>query len=265
MSKTAVDTRSHQWFLDEVAAASHRVLLVDYDGTAAPLCRDRDRAIPYPGVTDMLRRITNSCRTRLIVISGSAAHEVVPLLGFSPVPEIWGAYGLERLHPDGRYEQLEVAEEALHILEETEMLLEREGLGHLTEVKLAAVAVHWRGLQPAEILQIRTRAYGILESLASKPGLLLAEFDGGVEVRLRSANKGDAVRNLLSEIPHDLPVAYLGDDASDEDAFRVLNARGLTVLVRPKSRFTAAQLWLKPPDELIQFFGDWIRASGGVA
>jgi trehalose 6-phosphate phosphatase len=71
------------------------------------------------------------------------------------------------------------------------------------------------------------------------------------------------VRTILSEVGPDVPVAYLGDDSTDEDAFRVLNDRGLTVLVRPTYRFTAAQMWLRPPDELIQFFTDWVRACGG--
>jgi trehalose 6-phosphate phosphatase len=49
----------------------------------------------------------------------------------------------------------------------------------------------------------------------------------------------------------------------DEGAFRVLNGRGLTVLVRPKSRFTAAQMWLRPPAELVGFLSDWKTTCGG--
>src|SRR5437667_30048 len=79
----------------------------------------------------------------------------------------------------------------------------------------------------------------------------------GVELRLRSANKGEAVRHFLRDINPMTPVAYLGDDVDDEDAFRVLNGRGLTVLVKPKSRFTAAQIWLRPPAELVGFLIDW--------
>jgi trehalose-phosphatase len=91
----------------------------------------------------------------------------------------------------------------------------------------------------------------------------MAEFSQGMELRLRSANKGDAVRKLLEELDPDTPVAYLGDDATDEQAFRVLNGRGLTVLVGPKQRFTSAQAWLRPPEELRAFLNDWVRACGG--
>lgn len=41
------------------------------------------------------------------------------------------------------------------------------------------------------------------------------------------------------------PVAYLGNDESDEDGFRILQNRGLCVLVRQQWRETAANLWLR--------------------
>jgi trehalose-phosphatase len=116
-------------------------------------------------------------------------------------------------------------------------------------------------MSPSDILDIRTKAYNILRPLASQTGLMLAEFDAGIEMRLRSANKEDAVRTILSEIGPEVPVAYLGDDTTDEGAFRVLRDRGLAVLVGPKARFTAAQVWLKPPAELIGFLASWIRAA----
>jgi trehalose-phosphatase len=158
-----------------------------------------------------------------------------------------------------------VADDALQVLEQAEIMLEGRGLGGAMEVKLAGVAVHWRGLPAREVLDIRTKAYRILEPFLAASDLLLADFDEGVELRLRSANKGEAVQRMLRQLPDNVPTAYLGDDTSDEEAFRVLNGRGLTVLVRSKPRFTAAQLWLRPPDELAVFLRNWIRASRGDA
>jgi trehalose-phosphatase len=159
--------------------------------------------------------------------------------------------------------QPELSDEAFQVLACAETGLEREGLQDVIEVKVAGVAVHWRGRGSADVLKIRTTAYRILEPLAKESGLVLSEFDEGVEIRLRSANKGEALRSLLDELDDDVPVAYLGDDASDEDAFDVLNGRGLTVLVSPKSRFTAARMWLRPPDELVRFLMDWIHTCRG--
>jgi trehalose-phosphatase len=262
MTKTAAKISGYDRFMQDVAAAKERVLVLDYDGTIAPFSAHRLRAFPYPGVPELLHQIMKDCRTRLIVASGRAAHELIPLLGMLPPPEIWGTHGAERVYADGRYEEIEVTQDALEVLLTSETRLEREGLSHLLEVKLAAVAVHWRGLKPSEVLAVRSKAYKILEPLAGRSGLVLAEFEEGVEIRLRAANKGTALHGLLCELHPDVPIAYLGDDITDEDAFRVLNDRGLTVLVNVKPRFTAAQLVLKPPHELISFLTAWIKACG---
>jgi trehalose-phosphatase len=262
MTKTAAKVTGYSRFMQDVAAAKERVLILDYDGTIAPFSTHRLRAFPYPGVPDLLHQIMKNCQTRLIVASGRAAHELIPLLGMLPPPEIWGTHGAERVYADGRYEEIEVTEDALEVLLKSETRLEREGLANLLEVKLAAVAVHWRGLKPAEVLQVRSKAYRVLEPLAGRSGLVLAEFEEGVEIRLRAANKGTAVHDLLSELDPEVPVAYLGDDITDEDAFRSLNDRGLTVLVNAKPRFTAAQIVLKPPVELVSFLNAWIKAAG---
>ena len=263
MRTMAIESAGSGRFFGVLAAAQRRVLMLDYDGTMAPFTRDRRRASPYPNVSELLSEIMTSCATRLIIVSGRSAREIPRLLGIQPLPEIWGSHGVERLYPDGRYEELDVRDEALQALGEAEERLDAQCLGPHLEIKLAGVAVHWRDLEPSEALKVRTRAYQTLEPMTSRADLMLAEFDGGVELRLRSANKGAAVGNFLKGFDPAVPVAYLGDDIDDEDEFRVLNGRGLTVLVRPKSRFTAAQVWLRPPDELVGFLIDWKLTCGG--
>jgi trehalose 6-phosphate phosphatase len=96
--------------------------------------------------------------------------------------------------------------------------------------------------------------------MAEYSGLDLLEFDGGVEIRAPGADKGNAVRAFLREIGRDTPTAYLGDDSTDESAFRAIEGRGISVLVRPTWRQTAAQSWLQPPGELLDFLGLWLKA-----
>ena len=55
-------------------------------------------------------------------------------------------------------------------------------------------------------------------------------------------------------------MAYLGDDLTDEDAFRAVATRGLGILVRQELRKTAAVAWLRPPEELLDFLHRWARA-----
>ena len=66
---------------------------------------------------------------------------------------------------------------------------------------------------------------------------------------------------ILEEMGGSGAVAYLGDDRTDEDAFEAIAGKGLGVLVRPERRPTAAEVWLKPPGELLDFLDQWQRRA----
>ncbi len=260
---TAALRAKPETFFDRLRRSRNRALLLDYDGTLAPFTTERDHAIPYPRISELLDCIMSTCQTRVVLISGRPAREIPPLLGLDPHPEIWGTYGLERLYADGRYERKYLGEDSLHVLAEADAWLEEEGLGRIVERKPGSVAIHWRGLGLNEMEEVRISAYRVLSPIASESGLLLREFDGGLELQVPSGSKGDALRDLLSDCGPDITLAYLGDDVSDEEAFRALQGVGLTVLVRPTYRVTSAEMWLRPPADLVQFLADWIRACGG--
>ena len=82
----------------------------------------------------------------------------------------------------------------------------------------------------------------------------------GVELHVSWPNKGDPVRGILAGLSDDTPVACLGNDITDEEAFRALHNRGLTGLVRREFRETSAEVWLRPPEVLLQFLGAWLKS-----
>jgi trehalose-6-phosphatase len=71
------------------------------------------------------------------------------------------------------------------------------------------------------------------------------------------------MKSLLADIDADQPVAFLGDDLTDEDAFKVIKGRGLGVLVTEKPRDTAAVTHIAPPEELIDFLDQWFVNAPG--
>ena len=249
-------------FLDRLRSAPARVLLLDYDGTLAPFTADRSLAFPYPKVPALLVRIMAG-GTRVVLISGRPARELVLLSGIHPHPEIWGSHGLERLKPDGSYQVGKLPHQHQSGLLLAAKALRSEGLERHMELKPGGIAVHWRGLSAPDADAIETRVRRLWLPMLTEHSLTLIEFDGGLEIRVPGQNKGDAIRTIISESGRDAAVAYLGDDQTDEEAFRALKGKGLTVLVRPQSRPTAAEVWLQPPQELIRFFEEWLRAAGG--
>jgi len=108
--------------------------------------------------------------------------------------------------------------------------------------------------------QTRGRVLLGLLPIAQSTPMELLEFDGGIEMRMPGRDKGDAVRIILDEMGPEVPVAYLGDDATDERAFLALGTLGLSVLVRPEWRKTAAALWIKPPEGPREFLTWWLQA-----
>jgi trehalose 6-phosphate phosphatase len=251
-------------FLGELAQSSQAVLLLDYDGTLAPFQVERDRAFPYPGVSGLLQDIMNTGHTRVVLISGRRAQDIVPLLGLVPHPEIWGVFGLQRLKPDGTCEMPRIDENIVQALAAASQWLNELGFSNQAELKPGSLAVHWRGLEDSVAARIRgTVMLGWLP-IADRARMTLEEFDGGVEIKMSGSNKGDAVREFLAELNSAIPVAYLGDDQADEDAFRVLQHRGLRVLVRTEWRETGADVWLRPPEELVNFLFQWLAVCRGV-
>ncbi len=247
-------------FLQTVARASQAALLLDYDGTLAPFHAQRDQAYPYPGVAPLLQQIVRNGRTRVVVFSGRDARDVLPLLNIHPHPEVWGVHGLQRLRTDGRMEMPRLDERTLEGLSDADRWLGYLQLRHVAEFKAGSIAVHWRGLSEIAAEELRSRVLLGWRPIAEYSGLDLLQFDGGVEILAPEAGKGDAVRTFLSEINPKTPAAYLGDDSTDESALRAMKGRGISVLVRPEWRHTAAQFWLKPPEELLDFLGLWLKA-----
>lgn len=260
-------TKTLQEFFNSFAPGIKPLLLLDYDGTLAPFRVDRSKARPYTGVREAIARILHQGRTRLVVITGRPAREIGPLLrGYPPIIdqpiEVWGLHGSERLYADGRRELEEAPAPTQRKLDELREHLRHNNLGGEFEDKPNAAVMHWRGASPrtAKFIEMRTRE--LFEPLSRMEGLMLLEFEGGLELRV-GRDKGAAIRTLVGEVPPGTPVTYLGDDLTDEAAFMALNqieAPHLSVLMRGEQRETAANLWLRPPSGLRAFLKKWHRA-----
>ena len=244
-------------FFSRLLHSQERLLLLDYDGTLAPFQTDRNQAFPYPGVIEALSSIQQDTSTRIVIVSGRATKDLLSLLKLSPIPEIWGSHGWEHIDINGEYTLAMPDEASAEGLSQARKFIESNDLERFCEHKPVSLAIHWRGLAPEVSHDIQTKVEKKWKALEQQTNLSVNYFDGGIELCVLGKDKGTAVEAIANKLSKDAVVAYLGDDLTDEDAFVTLQGKGLNVLVRKELRSTAADLWLQPPEELLDFLARW--------
>ncbi len=244
-------------YLDKIRSASHRILFLDYDGTLAPFREVRTEAVPYPGVRELLKEIIASKKTRIVIISGRQIDELIPLLGLETGIEIWGSHGREHLTSDGQRHVVEMSEDQRRILRESEQWARANCHEDNVEIKTGCVAIHTRTMPEGAGRHLVEAAELAWKKIAGDTGADIHRFDGGIEIKTPGRDKGFAVRAVLSEYDSPPPCAFYGDDLTDEDAFRELENIGIRVLVRTEFRPTEADIWIQPPEELLDQLTIW--------
>jgi trehalose 6-phosphate phosphatase len=164
------------------------------------------------------------------------------------VPYLVGNHGLEitgpqaiYCHPDARRlrpELVAVAQSPHH------HLCHRAGVW--VEDKGLTLTVHVRGVPPASRRAVQEQVVRLVRPALETRRLALCKGTAVVEVRPHVRwDKGEAVRWLAEHMRGERPatcplVIYIGDDETDEDAFRAVRREGLGIVVGEEWLFSAA-------------------------
>lgn len=224
-------------------------LFLDVDGTLAPI-EQRPHAVgPHPVRNSLLTQVAEQLGGRVAVISGRTIADVDRILDGS-VRAVAGVHGLERRTASGErvtlspHASIDEAKRALQAFADADRGLEVEDKG-------LSIALHFRR-SPGAADAVRDLA----GRLAAATGLVRQDGDCVVELRTPGPNKGDAVLAFMAEPPFEgaVPV-FVGDDLTDEDAFRAsVAAGGFGILVGPP-RETNATHRVADVDEVL----GWLR------
>jgi len=239
-------------------------LFLDYDGTLSPIVRDPGRALLSLRMRGRLEALSKAGRCRIAVISGRSLEDIRKRVGIAGIT-YGGNHGLEVEGPEGdlRYP---VPEKAMHALDAVRRTVAR-GLspipGAFLEEKGMTLTIHLRKVKRGELLLAAhavseaTRSYRMRREIAVSPGKEAFEIRPSV-----AWAKGKTVLWLLEkstvaggEPPWPL---YVGDDRMDEDAFRAIRERGVTVYVGAPGK-TDAQYYLRNVGEVGAFLGRLAR------
>lgn len=228
-------------------------LLLDYDGTLTPIVSRPGLALCPPEVKRLLAQLRDSPHVFLCVISGRSLEDITKKVGLPGITYV-GNHGLDIQNPAGMHKKIlspSRQQELGNILQTL-----RESIGEIPgiffEDKGSLLAVHYRNAARKHVMRIQDI---LKETLArhkgrwkTAQGKMVVEIQPEVDF-----HKGKAVKDLLKGTsPHLLPI-YLGDDQSDEEAFREVKGRGISVLVGPESGLSEAEYYLESPAEVQVF------------
>jgi alpha,alpha-trehalase len=220
-------------------------LFLDYDGTLTPIVDRPDLATLSEPMRGTLERVARAGPTT--VVSGRGREDVERMVGIGGL-NYAGSHGFDISGPRlaGGIRLDAAAEFARAVARAADSLP-----GALVEDKRYSVAVHYRLVDKARVPEVER---AVDEVLARGGGL--EKTHGKMVFELRPAidwDKGRAVLWLLEALglarPDVCPV-YVGDDVTDEDAFRALEKRGIGILVTELPRATAARYSLQDVREV---------------
>ena len=218
----------------QLGEADGLLVALDFDGTLAPIEDDPDAPEITQANRRAVERLVDHPDTLVAVVSGRQLADLRPRVGIEGIRYV-GNHGLEytvdgerEVHPEAeaRMADLQAAREAIET-----RLADMEGV-HV-EDKAVTLTVHYRRAKAASaeaVTAVVEEVVDPIEGLKTGSGKMIVEVKPTVDW-----HKGAIVEWLRDEVPDSWRTVYVGDDTTDEDAFRVLGDEDIGVQVGERS------------------------------
>jgi trehalose 6-phosphate synthase/phosphatase len=265
--------------------ANKRLFMFDYDGTLTPIVKDPLAALPSERLIRTIRALAKDHRNHIWIISGRDQDFLQEQLGHIPELGFSAEHG-SFLRQPGSTEWENLAEKfdmswQKPVMEGFQKYTEKtQGkilwqkfqyflicIGSFIERKRCALTWHYRRADPELGAHNARECQKELEQTVGKQwDVEVMTGKANLEVRPTFINKGEIVKRLVASYgteKGEVPEFFicLGDDFTDEDMFRALNASGLpeehvfTVTVGASSKMTLAKWHLLEPSDVISSIG----------
>ncbi len=245
---------------ERILASPHVLLALDYDGTLTPIVNDPQDAWLAPSVRNLLGALSRRSDSDVAIVSGRAHGDLQNRVGMPHLiyasnhgSEITGP-GMLFIDPGAQAAAQTLHEMALQLADRL-----RPIAGAAVEDKGLTLSIHHRRVAPVDIEEVWRAVLQAVEPVSDRfhitPGLQVYE----VRPRVRW-DKGAAVAWIKEHLgKNDSLVIYIGDDATDEDAFVALGSNAITIKVGNSATATAARFFVPSPAEVHDFL-TWVHA-----
>ncbi|KAL8151861.1 hypothetical protein V2J09_021669 [Rumex salicifolius] len=249
------------------------VVLLDYDGTLSPIVDDPDRAVMSTAMRRAVKKVAKCFPTA--IVTGRCRDKV---FDFVKLAELFyaGSHGMDITGPakGSKYMKgtqgvlFQPASEFLPMIDEVhDTLVERTRSipGAKVEHNKFCASVHFRCVEEDLWGELAEEVRSVLKNY---PKLCLTQGRKVLEIRPTIKwDKGKALEFLLASLGFssrtDVFPVYIGDDRTDEDAFKVLKEReqGLGILVSKVPKETNASYYLQEPSEVKNFLRRLVKGK----
>ncbi|KAM7273366.1 hypothetical protein ACFE04_028030 [Oxalis oulophora] len=299
-NQLSLDATYNSWLVDHPSALSSFermmkeakgkkiVVFLDYDGTLSPIVNDPDSAFMSDEMRAAVHKVAKCFPTA--IISGRSRDKVKEFVKLSNVYYA-GSHGMDILAPSrvnvkstdgkncltaidnqkGSEVLFQPAKKFLPEIQEIFAVLEKETRkiqGARVEDNKFCISVHYRQVQEEDYETLEKMVKSVLEKYSD---FRLCEGKKVMELRPSIEwDKGHALEYLLESLgfsnTNDVLPLYIGDDRTDEDAFKVIKSRGqgYPIIVSHIPKDTIASYSLCDPSEVLTFLrrlARWRRNS----
>ena len=196
---------------------------LDLDGTLLEIEETPDAVGAGPDENRLLKELVASAGGAVAVISGRALARIDQILAPLVLPAA-GQHGAERRDANGLRHRHRFPANVLRPVAVGIRSFAAQHQGLVFEDKGASVALHYR-----KAPQLARVAQAAVRKAAGPLGEAVEVQDGKMVVELKPAgcDKGKAIAQFMQEAPFaGREPVFIGDDATDEYGFRVVNAMG---------------------------------------
>jgi trehalose 6-phosphate synthase/phosphatase len=230
MATKILDEQAGKSIAAEFGKASKRMMFLDYDGTLTGFHPDPQAAKPDQFLLNLLNKLSNNPKNRLVIISGRDRETLEKWMGHMPI-DIIAEHGVWLKESGGEWNPITKLKSDWKngFRPMIEAYVNRTP-GSFIEEKDHSLVWHFRKVETG-LGELRSRELtSHLKYLSTGKNLQVLEGDMVVEVKNADVNKGRAAQKWLNTFENDFALA-IGDDWTDEDTFRAMPKGAVTIKV----------------------------------